>query len=826
MRCWKQGSILKALALCILLASSASHSDIDFDSAKRFQLNVESQTVEQALRSLANASGRQLLFPYDQIEALKVISMSGRYTLEEALSIILKDTSLSGELTTEGVILVTPIQKKSDRGSEMNSKKKILAATVGFFMGAGGSSVGFAEEVENKEGMDWLLEEVVVTAQRREQRLIDVPISLTALGEETIKDTGIKTIADLSYHVSNFSTNESAPGSTVYTIRGVASGFGSSPLVGVYLDEMPLSPARLLTVSLQATDIKRVEVLKGPQGTLFGQGSVGGTIRYITNSPHLEDFEGSISASLSNTAGGDASEEVNGVFNIPVIADTLAFRVAAKYSDQGGWIDHPTVGKKDVNDSLLSDVRLTGLWRVSDEFDVKVMVNRNREAWGAGSDTNGGRHSTSFFLPSVNDIDVSKTGIDNAFDLYNIEMNYDWGNVRLMSSTSKVDIESTRGVVAREFVFAAPLFGFDSLLDVRSLYLQEAKGFSQELRLVGQGEKLNWTVGALYSDTEDYEEVLSNTYAPSGGDPLFPIMQNTINRSKSKAIYGELSYDITEKFTVSLGSRYFKDDRRFEDLLSGSGSLKGSFDQISSSLKVTYAASNDSNIYLNVSEGFRSGGFNFNGITYEPENLINYTLGVKAAFLDGRMNVDGAAFRSDYKDFQSLTALSIAEVITGNPGEVEMEGLELSVQFNLTENLNVGFSGGVVNAEFVNTDPLVTSVLPGDSPDFVPKYSYSAMLDYDFTWFSSVAGFFHLDYARTAKKETMTRGGLFDGAAENSALGYLNVQIGASTNNFTMRLFGSNLGNELRTTIPSLDVPDFNFQRRPRTFGFDIKYDF
>ena len=120
------------------------------DSAERYQLNVESQTVEQALRSLANASGRQLLFPYDQMEALKSISISGRYTLEEALGIILKDTSLSGELTTEGVILVTPIQKKSDRGSEMNSKKKILAATVGFFMGVGLRAGGLAQETNGR----------------------------------------------------------------------------------------------------------------------------------------------------------------------------------------------------------------------------------------------------------------------------------------------------------------------------------------------------------------------------------------------------------------------------------------------------------------------------------------------------------------------------------------------------------------------------------------------------------------------------------------------------------------------------------------------------
>ena len=831
----------KAIRTVVLILACGSHgisantTDSSRESSTLYNFNIPSLKVEQALSQLAENTGHQLLFSYELVNSLQSNAVKGDYTATNALQLMLQNTPLTGTFTERGVIIITSATARKNietgRGNmntntNTNTKKTLLAAAIGMFaVGGAGFTVG-QEDVATKQST---IDEVVVTAQRREQRLIDVPISLTAIGEEAIKNTGIKTITDLSYHVPNFSVVDFVPGSTQYVIRGVNSNFGSSPLVGVYLDEMPLSPARFLSVSLQTTDIKRVEVLKGPQGTLFGQGSVGGTIRYITNSPHLEDFEGSIGTSLSNTTGGDISEEVNGVLNIPVITDTLAFRVAAKYSDQGGWIDHSIVGeedvKKDVNDSLLSDIRVTGLWRVSDEFDVKLMVNRNREALGAGNVTNGGEQSTSFFSPLVNDVDVSKTGLDNAFDLYNLEMSYDWGNVRLMSSTSKVDAESIRGVRVREFVFAAPLFGFDSLIDVRSLYLQEAKGFSQELRLVGQGETLNWTVGALYSDVEDYEEILSGNYAPSGGDPLFPNMQNGVNNSKSKAIYGELSYDMTEKLTVSLGSRYFEDDRRFENLLTGTD-LKDSFDQISSSLKVSYAASDDSNIYFNVSEGFRSGGFNQNGVTYKPENLISYTLGAKAVFLDGRLNVDGAVFRSDYKDYQSLTVITTSGAITGNPGEVEIEGLELSVQFNLVENLKVGLSGGVVNAEFVKTDPLVTSVLPGDSPSLIPKYSYSAMLDYDFTWFSSVAGFFHMDYARTAKSTVMTRGGLFDGSAENADLGYLNVHLGAKTDNFTVRLFGSNLGNELRTTFPNLDVPNNNLQRRPRTFGFDINYDF
>ena len=809
--------------LAVIFCLYTNHTTAATDDIIPF--NIPQQRADLALTQFAEQANLTLVFPFDQVKDKTANRLVGHYPVEFAVTQLLQGTGLTPTFSNQ-LVLNIAIESKGKRMNikNMNLRKTLLATSVGIFAaGAGAQSVDGEQEAATEQVK---IDEVVVTAQRREQRLIDVPISLTALGEETIKDAGIKTITDLSYHVSNFSVVDYVPGSTQYIIRGVNSNFGSSPLVGVYLDEMPLSPARFLSITLQTTDIKRVEVLKGPQGTLFGQGSVGGTIRYITNSPHLEDFEGSIGTSLSDTTGGDISEEVNSVLNIPVITDTLAFRVAAKYSDQGGWIDHPTVGKKDVNDSLLSDIRVTGLWRVSDQFDVKLMVNRNREALGAGNVTNGGKYSTSFFSPSVNDIDVSKTGLDNTFDLYNLEMSYDWGNVRLMSSTSKVDVESNRGVRVREFVFAAPLFGFDSLVDVRPLYLQEAKGFSQELRLVGQSETLNWTVGALYADVEDYDEIFSNTYAPSGGDPLFPFMQNTINSSKSEAVYGELSYDMSEKFTVSLGSRYFKDDRRFEDLVAATGSLENSFDQVSSSLKVSYAANDDSNIYFNISEGFRSGGFNSNGVTYKPENLISYTLGAKTVFLDGRLNVDGSVFRSDYKDYQSLTVLTTSGAITGNPGEVEIEGLELSVQFNLVESLKVGLSGGVVNTEFVKTDPLVTSVLPGDSLNLVPKYSYSAMLDYDFTWFSSVAGFFHMDYARTAKSTMMLRGALFDGSVENADLGYFNVHLGAKTDNVTVRLFGSNLGNELRTTMPSLDVPNNNFQRRPRTFGFDINYDF
>ena len=824
------------LLLSLLLLSVNSFAG---DHTRLYEIDIAQQDVAKALTRLSEQADVQVFFPYNLTKGKTANAIKGNFTVLQALDLMLKGSGLHGGISKNGVLTISLGELKGDeilRGdkSMLKSKKNLLAATVAFFVGSGASGVMAQEKIgaEEQRGID----EIVVTAQRREQRLIDVPISITAIGEEALKNTGIKTITDLSYYVSNFSIADFGGGASDYIIRGVANGISSSPLVGVYLDEMPLSLSQFLPLPLQTTDIKRVEVLKGPQGTLFGQGSVGGTIRYITNSPNLEEVEGSVSTSMFNTTDGDTSEELNGVLSIPVIKDTLAFRVAAKYSDQGGWIDQPTLDKEDVNDSLLQDVRVTGLWRVTDDFDVKVMANRYRNSMGAGNDTNGGATSTNLNLPLANDIDIASigTGIEDTFDLNNIELNYDFGNITLMSSTSLIDAESIRRFHSLKQEFTTPAFGlFDSWDGSRTIYELDTKGFSQELRLVGESEALNWTVGALYADIENNTHFISRVY--ESGNLVFgaPLDLRRFNGSKSQAIYGEVSYDFSNKLTVSFGSRYFKDDRRYRDAINGisaAGSLSASFDKVTSSIKTSYAITDDSNIYLNISEGFRSGGFNVrSGITFEPEELISYELGAKAAFLDGRLVADGAIFRSDYKDYQAITQISVGAAlsqVTGNPGEVEMEGLEFTVQYSIIENLKVGFSGGVVNAEFVKTDPAVTEKLPGDSPTLIPKYSYSAMLDYDFNWSSSTAGFFHIDYARTAEKADPGRNEPYARTTVSEAMGFLNAQLGAKIDNFTVRVFSNNMGNELRSQTPNNIAPNHNFQRRPRTIGFDINYDF
>jgi len=824
MRCWKQASILKAVALCMLLASSASHSVIDIDSAERYQLNVKSQTVEQALRSLANASNRQLLFPYDQMEALKSISISGRYTLEEALGIILKDTSLSGELTTEGVILVTPIQKKSDRGRDMNSKRNILAATIGFFVGVGGAQQALAEETQSGEEMGWLLEEVIVTAQKREEKLIDVPISISVIGEDAIKTTGIKNMNDLSYLVPNLSVANSNSGSQNIIIRGINNTAGLSPLIGIYLDEIPLTVGTGISVDVQAIDIQRVEVLRGPQGTLYGQGSAGGTIRFISKKPNLNGIEGEMGLSVSNTTGGGRNKDLTGVINIPMIDDTLAFRVAATFKDKSGWIDQPTRNIDDANDTELSNINARGLWQASEDLEINVTAIQYRNDTGGFNLTNLGPVIDSNYQPTFrNGLDFPSTDMTNDFDLYNLTLSYDFGFATLVSSSSQIDFENTRSSISNSQIFnPAPGIRADILISDSH---DSADVFSQEIRLAGDTSTLDWVIGVFYRDLEFGGPKTFGQYV--NGVALFtPLRFTQLHTSESKAIFANLSYHINDQLTLDLGTRYFENDKTSKApafLLSE----KGKFDNISSKASLSYGITEQSTAYFSIAEGFRSGGFNSAGVDpYEPESIISYELGVKGSLLDKRLNVEAAMFLSQYDDYQAGTIdEETGFPITGNPGEAEIQGIELSTLLNITEQLSIGFSANITDAEFTTVDPDVSLVNIGDPLFLVPKFSYSLSADYYFNWSSAISGFAHLDYNRQGENTEINRSpASFNQENKSTDIGFLNAQIGAQWEDITIRLFGRNLNNELRTTIGSL--AGIFTQNRPRTVGVDINYQF
>jgi outer membrane receptor protein involved in Fe transport len=767
------------------------------------------------------------------MEALKSISISGRYTLEEALGIILKDTSLSGELTTEGVILITPIQKKSDRGREMKSKKKILAATIGFFMGAGGASYTLADEAKSSEGMDRLLEEVIVTAQKREQRSVDVPISLTVLSGEELVNAGIADIGELPYLVPNFSVIDSVPGRNNYYIRGVGNSLGSSPLVGVYFDEIPLSVAPGISVDVSTLDLERAEVLKGPQGTLFGQGSVGGTVRLLSKDPEFGGgIKGEVGFSAQTTKDGDIGKGLTAISNIPV-TDSLAFRIAATYKDEGGWIDQPTGNKDNVNDSKLESIRIKGMWQITDELTTKATVIRHRNDLGGRNYSESETGSTYRVTPVLN-TELASTAHTNNYDIYNLEFNLDLGFATFISSTSHLDTESIGDSQSAQFDFDAPTsaaIGASSLDRLITDSNTSTDALSQEFRLSGNSEKLDWIVGTYYSDLST-DGSFSRGWYDNGVIVLgaTPLEISGSGTSKSQAYFVDVNYAINERLTLGIGTRYFENDKSDKVTVGAFNfEAKGSFNNLSSKVSLSYALNDKSNIYLNVSEGFRSGGTNAGtALLYKPEELTSFELGVKSILLENALIAEAAIYHSVYSDYQ----FNSFDINTGlqailNPGEAEVDGFEFSLQLKPLDYFSLGVNGNYTEAEFVKISSGGTggAFFVGDPLNFIPKYSFSFNTSYDFNWSQSVLGFARIDYSIQGPSTAAFKNqGLAVSVSESDPVKFLNFQIGAEKDNIAVKLSGKNMTNELGSLEASVNS-QFQ-QRRPRTYSIDFSYKF
>ena len=702
----------------------------------------------------------------------------------------------------------------------LTKRKNVLAAMVGLFAAAGGASSAMAQgdEAATAQGR---IDEIIVTANKREQKLSDVPISIAVMTGDAIEDAGIHNISDLSYAVPNLSVWEVGPGTQTITIRGVGNIRGSSSLVGMYLDEVPVSSVPTAQIDLQTIDLARVEVLRGPQGTLYGQGSVGGTVRFITNDPSLEGIEGKVGLSLYDTTKGDLSEEFTGIINLPIIDDELSFRVAATYKNKGGWINQPAIGKEDINDNELSNIRIKGLWQASNKLAVRAMSIHHRNS-------GGGRNIVNLVPVSDSNMEVAvdptlSPGFEDDYDLYNLTFNYDFDFATLTGVTSYVDIDKTNLNNSQFAIFSfAPTVALGLLVEESTA---QAKALSQEIRLNGDSGVLDWTLGFFYRDFEDLRQSSGLTFSLPGGTP-----SADSRFSESTAFFADVSYALTDRLTIGAGTRYFEDDREFQSAVY---TAKDTFDNLSSKGYLSFAVSDETNIYASISEGFRSGGFNgAAGVlaggdpTFDQETLTSYELGVKAALLNGRLTTEIALFYSEYTDFQSLSfdPLSGGFSIL-NAGDTEIKGVELSAHWAVTERLSLGLSGNVTDGEFVKINSSPSTQIVGDPLDLVPEYSYSINADYGFNWSDAISGSIRLDYSRQGRNSVVNRlASLAQDVFHSESIGLLNTHIDAQWDSFTVELFAKNLLDEDRLTTAT--ISQVGPQNRPRSIGVNLTYDF
>lgn len=632
---------------------------------------------------------------------------------------------------------------------------------------------------------------IIVTATKRDANLQDIPFSINAQTAEDIQKSGAVTLEDLSRNVAGLSVQNLGPGQSQVSVRGVSAGQvvrdqpGVKEQVGVYLDESVISLS-LFTPDIDLYDLNRVETLRGPQGTLFGSGSVGGTIRYITNQPKIGVMEGSVEANLNLVDGDDIGGHLKGAVNVPM-GDNAALRAVGYYTRYGGFINAiGPAGKEDVNSGERYGGRLALTFEPSDNLSITPrVVYQKVKADGFNRQEIYNLYANEFTTtrPTVTfDEREQYLLLREAFEdetlIADLKIDVGLGGATLTSVTSYInrDILVSRDASALTGSVSVDL-GFPDagvLLPSNLLDTTDLETWTQEVRVASDNDgPFQWLVGGFYSKidrvyaqrlpTPGYDAFTDATLgagtsaAVANGFPAdSPYNADLPYDIKQFAIFGEVSYDITDAFTATAGGRYydFKETRSFV-----SGGLFANGDNRTDSTKssgftprflLSYDVSDNVTVNAQASKGFRLGGVNdplnlplcspddealFGSFQdYDDETLWNYELGVKT---QGRgFTFNAAGFYNDIKNLQvTLDAGTCSSRIVFNVPKAHSMGVEFELGLSPADGLDLNLSGSLIEAEFDSTLPgaltAATGIRDGNRLPSVPKFQLSASGSYE-----------------------------------------------------------------------------------------------
>jgi iron complex outermembrane receptor protein len=510
------------------------------------------------------------------------------------------------------------------------------------------------------------LGEIVVTAQKRVSTVQDTPISITAVSGADLQDRGITDISTLAAATPSVSLKSNGPGQTEIEMRGMTSSGGNSATVGFYLDDIPMTaPAGAqngkVVIDPTLYDLNRVEVLRGPQGTLYGSGSMGGTVKLITNQPNLTETQGSVESILSGTHGGGFNHNDNFMVNIPIVNDKLALRIVGSEAYTSGWIDRiianpfplPTNGgatrgnveavpvqaqHKGSNAEHLYGARATLLWKPTDELTItpSIFYQRITQDGPSAFDSNPGTQA--HYQP----FDVSEPYSDKIV-VYSLTANYKFQTFDLTSITAqwtRTSIQSQDGSenfnnpISGVEINAPGTIGFylpGGTGPVQGTETDPSRQFSQEIRAASTGDgPLNWVGGLFYSHFKSSFDLYTAVENPSAyvdlgtfGPATTAAIWNLTNPTtiSQYAAFGEGTYAITDHLKATVGLRWYSYDYSFYDHFAGWGSPQGgatpSVDFITQSqngvnpkFNLAYEFNKDLMVYVTAAKGFRPGGGN------------------------------------------------------------------------------------------------------------------------------------------------------------------------------------------------------------------------
>ncbi|WP_332767863.1 TonB-dependent receptor [Phenylobacterium sp.] len=688
------------------------------------------------------------------------------------------------------------------------------------------------------------IEEVVVTAQKREQAVQDVPLSISVVDEATIRNAGATSLTEIQNMVPGVQlVNTNGVGTTQAAARGVttiAASFEATPAVGLYVDETPISAFTSRFPETALNDVSRVEFLRGPQGTLFGEGSMAGTVRVITNKPDSHEISGSILARGYTVKGGDSAGGVSGVLNLPILEDKLALRVSGQSKIDAGWIDAPSMNAENINKNKQSDARVALRYTPTDELTVDLSHTYHKHAQVSSQQTAPGLYDPPSSTPGAG-VPVRREVENLSSNLTDLTINYDLGLASLVTATAfyRQEIDNPR-----DFGPVAPLLiGPGTTGTALQKNDRTAKFFTQEVRLVSNGDnRLNWTVGGFYRKLERYQFTSLDFQLLRGGAPITDLSQSVKStESTSYAIFGQADYDLTDTLSVTAGGRYYKDERNvvlrqlsssaiFRTVAGTVLTVNAKDNAFSPNIQLNYKPDANVLIFGRIAKGFRSGGSNENTALnptipagYGPESVWSYEVGVKTDPMPWlRLNAYG--FYNKWTDIQlSFSTQNRAFTFTSNAGGADAYGVEFETEIRPLQGLSLSANLTYTRAELSEDviDPAKTLVVSeGNLIPFVPKWSGGLSADYQTDMLGKTL-FLHGDYRFRTKTFTNAAN---TPQLETTSLQNLNLRAGLGDDRWRISVFAENVTNRDDVTaaeyIVFLPVRQYV---RPRVLGIELQ---
>lgn len=602
------------------------------------------------------------------------------------------------------------------------------------------------------------VEEVIVTAAKRAQNLQDFTGSISVINNFA----DINNIGDIARQVPGFSIVDAGPRNpTGLIIRGLRMDeVGSNDLggdgsaVASYVDNIPLQ-GYFVPPAFSLKDLQQVEVLRGPQGTLYGNASIGGLIRYVTAKPDLSNTLVSATGGVSQTDESDGiNYDTDLVVSTPLIEGTLGLRVLLGKTENQGFIDNPYLlsgAQEDINDDETEQARISLLWQATDKLSFNSLYHYQKINVGDRQATNesftGDQYTASsrYLQPMEGELQLASVDADYQMEWATLTASVNHYDYEHAERADQTDYYITLDEIYYENGYYTP---FEDLSAYNASIVDVVKD-SAELRLVSPNDQpLRWLAGGFYS--RDDLDVYMGDYVPGFGEFLGAELPGDLDYLATQtetldeySAYGELTYDLTEKWEASVGARYFRYDDKLEVCYTyfpsdGVPSCENGDDVSNDTLgkfSTTYKFTEDQNIYFAVAEGYRRGGANLTppDVTtdrfYNPDKATNYELGLRSYSLDQRLQLNAALFNIDWEDLQVRLVSEDGRNVWGNAGEARSQGIELDASAQLSSAFTLRGSYSYTDAQITESVESI-SVYDGDQLPGSPRNQWNLALDY------------------------------------------------------------------------------------------------